>query len=745
MSTGKYFYLLALTILSTTFLSGQKHLAKAERQFELKAFDLAIENAKKAIEKDPNCIDCHQLVAESFRMMNNNVDAAIWYRKMERFSGLPSDYTFNYGLLLKRMGQYEKARKYFNEYKIIDKSLGEYFAASCKFAVDALSKERDFELNLFGVSSRNTDFGCSIYKNKIIFSSFRPDFKRNLSGTATSSFDDHKCQFYIADNDFKADVNSMQFLLKDEEETYDMGPIHYAAKAPICAITKHNFKDGEKQIFSSDLELGLYLAEVELDGSFRNMVPFPYNEVGYATGFGTLNPKGNILYFSSNRPGGHGGFDIYVSYFKNGKWTYPSNLGPQINSSGNEITPLFDGEILYYSSDYTMGIGGLDVFSTSVVDGEWQTPENMGNGVNSPEDDFYFIKHPKYDSYYLTSNRLGGRGSHDIYLVHRIKKQEVQLLDYADNPSVPKAMNLEDDLVADTDKPIKRKVNFDEAITDPKTNVITESTTTTANKKVVEEVVLGTKSEKKTTTNSSKTISKEISKENKITETKAPAKAIDFNELLPPRATDLNHANTTAVSLAGAKRVAFGEVIRSSSNVYFIQLAAIFQNRANVDQFSSLSRYGSLYKVQQSNATKIKLGYFFDEYEAKEVLRQVKAQGHSDAFITYEALNTSKLHLVTVAENKNVNHKQDFYDASNEGTSYKVRLASYEDPIYFDVTKVNDIGVVEQWTKGEWTIFVMSGYKSLDEAELARVAAMNRGFVDASVVVDRNGILEKMN
>ena len=737
MSTGKYFYLLALTILSTTFVSGQKHLAKAERQFELKAFDLAIENAKKAIEKDPTCIDCHHLVAESFRMMNNNVDAAIWYRKMERFSGLPSDYTFNYGLLLKRMGQYEKAKKYFNEYKIIDKELGEYFAASCEFAVEALSQERDFELNLFGVSSRNTDFGCFIYKNKIIFSSFRPDFKRNISGTATSSFDDHKCQFYIADNDFKSDVNDMQFLLKDEEETYNMGPIHYATSAPICAITKHNFRDGEKQIFASDLELGLYLAEVELDGSFRNIVPFPHNEVGYATGFGTLNPKGNILYFSSNRPGGQGGFDIYVSYFKNGKWTYPSNLGPQINTDGNEITPFFDGETLYYSSDFTTGIGGLDVFSTSVVDGEWQTPDNMGNGVNSPEDDFYFIKHPNFDSYYLTSNRLGGRGSHDIYLVHRIKKQEVQLVDYAINPSVPKAINLEDDIVAEAETPIKKKVNFDEIITDPKTTIRSEDTK--------EEAV----SETAETTD---IVKKEVTLGTNIIEAESSAapnatinKAIDFSELLPPKSVDLNHARANTVSLAGAKRVAFGEVIRSSSNVYFIQLAAIFQSRANIDQFSSLSRYGSLYKVQQSNATKIKLGYFFDEFEAKEVLRQVKAQGHSDAFITYEALNTSKLHLMTVAENKNVNHNKDFYDASSEGTSYKVRLASYEDPIYFDVTKVNDIGVIEQWTKGDWTIFVMSGYKTMEEAELARVAAMNRGFVDASVVIDRNGILEKTN
>ncbi len=736
MITSRYFYLVAFIFLGSSLLTGQKHLAKAERQYELKAFDLAIENAKKAIEKDPLCIDCHRLIAEAYRMMNNNVDAAIWYRKMERFSGLDSDYAFNYGLLLKRMGQYKKAKKYFNEYKIVDKAKGEYFAASCDFAVEALSEERDFELNLFGVSSKQTDFGCSIYKNKIIFSSFRPDFKRNISATATSSFDDDKCQFFIADNNFKSDVNSMQFLLKDDEETYNMGPIHYAMDAPICAVTKHNFKDGEKQIFNSDLELGLYLAEVELDGSFRNMVPFPYNEAGYATGFGTLNPQGNILYFSSNRPGGQGGFDIYVSYFKNGKWTYPANLGPQINSSGNEVTPFFDGETLYYSTDYTMGIGGLDVFSTQVVDGEWQSPQNMGNGVNSPEDDFYFIKHPKYDSYYLTSNRLGGRGSHDIYLVHQIKKQEVQLVDYAVNQSVPQAINLDSDIEAQDRAPLKRKVNYIEVDSDPKVSdaISSESKVITSEKVIKKEV-----------TAKSNITTKEIKNTKEENTEEEGTELIDFSKLLPPKATDLNYTNSAAISLAGAKRVAFGEVIRSNSNVYFIQLAALFQSRANVNQFNSLSQYGSLYKVEQSNATKIKLGYFFDEYEAKEVLRQVKARGHKDAFITYESLNTSKLQLVTVAENKNVNHNQSYYDASNSGESYKVRLASYEDPIYFDVTKVNDIGVIEQWTKGEWTIFVMSGYNSLDEAELARVAAINRGFVDASVVLDRNGILQKMN
>jgi len=136
-----------------------------------------------------------------------------------------------------------------------------------------------------------------------------------------------------------------------------------------------------------------------------------------------------------------------------------------------------------------------------------------------------------------------------------------------------------------------------------------------------------------------------------------------------------------------------------------------------------------------------------DKFEAKEVLRQVKARGHSDAFITYEALNTSKLELVTVSDSKN-NQRYDgnsYYNANSTGTNYKVRLASYEDPIWFDVTKINDVGVIEQWSKGEWTIFVMSGFTSLESAEMARVTAINRGFSGAEVVIDRNGILEKIN
>lgn len=711
LSTRHLIGILFLSLSVVVASSAQKHYYKAEKQFELKAFDLAIENAKKALEKDPDCIECYRLIAESFRMTNSNVDAAIWYRKMEKFPNLPSDYAFNYGLLLKRMGQYDKAKQYFTEYMSIDREVGQYFAQSCDFAKSALSQQKDFELNLFGISSKHTDFGPAVFKDKIVFSSFRSDIDRSVNTKQASQIHQDKCQFFIAANNYKNGSNAISPLLDDNIESYDMGAIHYAADAPVCAVTRHEFMDGGKQIFTDEMQLSLHLAKVDASGAFSDVIPFPHNEVGYATGFGTLNPNGTILYFSSNRPGGLGGFDLYVSYFKNGKWTYPMNLGPTVNTQGNEITPFFDGKDLYYSSDYLTGIGGFDVFSSKVVKGSWMLPKNMGNGVNSPEDDYYFVKHPQAESYYLTSNRLGGRGNHDIYLVHKIQVKEITL-ELAAEDNIPQAVDLEKDLVENTPAPQVRTVSLE---TSPTTVKNTEEKVTVTNTVKEEKVVT--------------------------------REAIDFNKILPPKAVDINSkASSNMISLAGAKRVAVGEVLKTNSSVYFIQLAALFKNQVKLDNYSRLAGYGNLYKVNQSNATKVKLGYFYDEQEAKSILRQVKSSGYADAFITYEVMNSSRMELLQMSNTSTDQYSDMGYNVSpGSDTKYKVRLASYEDPIWFDVNKVNDIGVIEQWSKGDWTIFILSGFNSLDEAEAARVAALNRGFSGAKVVRDSGGILEDLN
>ena len=473
------------------------------------------------------------------------------------------------------------------------------------------------------------------------------------------------------------DLNSTDFLLPATDESFDLGPIHYASESPIVAVTKNNFRDGEKQIFSNDLELSLFLADVNPNGSFSNLKAFPYNEVGYATGFGTLNPTGKILYFASNRPGGYGGFDLYVSYFKNGQWTYPDNLGPQINSQGNEITPYFDGETLYFSSDYWMGMGGYDVFSSFVHQGKWQVPGNLENGVNSPEDDYYFIKHPFMESFYLTSNRLGGRGYHDIYLVHKAPEQEV----VASMDIAPPAVDLEDDVVEEIDWAANTSfVNYtEEGSAEPidyNPDVVPEPVNLDAveevpaavdleNKDSFDAVVIEvlTKEELEAKRNEAKlneekaiteevivedasiedSKAKEENTENSIEEKKNEGKLIDFDKMFITEDTNMDNSESSSLTLAGAKRVSYNDVINNlDEGVYFIQLAALFRSQGDMSLFNTLTRFGNLYKIQSANSTKVKLGFFENEDHAKNVLSKIKALGYHDAFMTYEIMNPAK-------------------------------------------------------------------------------------------------------
>ena len=733
------FLMLCLAVcLASAPLMSQKNLIKADRQFELKAFELAIENAKKELEIKPDCIECHEIIAESFRMMNQNVDASIWYRKMEKFEQLPESYWFNYGLLMKKMGQYDKAIKCFENYKEVDEAIAVHFIESCDFAKAVLAEDINFELNLYTASSNNTDFAASIFKDKLVFASFRKDFKRSLEKQNKSIVDPQGPQLFISDLTY-GNINAVHFLLHDNEETYDMGPVHYASESNSCVITKNNFNDGEQQIFSNDLELTMFLADVEPDGSFNRITPYPYNEVGYATGFGTLNPAGNILYFASNRPGGYGGFDLYVSYFKDNQWTYPENLGPKINSTGNEVTPYFDGTKLYYSSDYHKGLGGLDVFRSEVHDGRWINPVNMGNGINSPEDDFYFIKHPEKSSYYITSNRIGGKGSYDIYNV--IKADEnTEVMEVAYEDVAPAEVNIDEDVVEAFDQEAQyttvkleeesiidtREINAEESEIIAETDVEAVEATSESDATIIMEEEIA-----------------EIDTETTISEVEA-TEAIDFSSILPPKAVDVNHYNARHISLVGAKMVAFGEIINDNTNVYFIQLAALFKSSGNIQSFLHLTQFGSLYKMKQSNAIKVKLGYFMDESQAKKVLAEVKKMGYNDAFITFESLNTGRLELVEVSEKVAHNYAMDgFQSDETTGVNFKVRLASYEDPIWFDFNKVKDLGIIEQWTKDQWTIFILSGFSNLDEAQKVKLVAQNRGFRDAEIVLDKNGILER--
>jgi tetratricopeptide (TPR) repeat protein len=134
-----------------------------------------------------------------------------------------------------------------------------------------------------------------------------------------------------------------------------------------------------------------------------------------------------IAIFSSDRPGGYGGRDLYrMIKFPDGNWSLPQNLGPTINSPYDEDAPFLsiDKKQLYFSSNSDRSMGGFDIFvSLKIGDNDWSTPVNLGYPINSTRDDIYFTTTADGLLGYLSSNRSGGKGETDIYEVEFVSKE----------------------------------------------------------------------------------------------------------------------------------------------------------------------------------------------------------------------------------------------------------------------------------------------------------------------------------
>ncbi len=134
-----------------------------------------------------------------------------------------------------------------------------------------------------------------------------------------------------------------------------------------------------------------------------------------------LSGDGKTLVFASERFGGIGGSDLWMSRLGSGGWSAPVNLGEEVNTAGNEITPFLspEGSTLYFSSDGLPGMGGFDIYASTMQDGKWSAPKPIGRPFNSGDDDIFFHGDITADTVYFSSNRGGGTGGFDIWRAAR--------------------------------------------------------------------------------------------------------------------------------------------------------------------------------------------------------------------------------------------------------------------------------------------------------------------------------------
>ena len=193
---------------------------------------------------------------------------------------------------------------------------------------------------------------------------------------------------------------------------FQEGPGSYDVTSDRFYFTRSDSKYDKKK----KVHLNVYFIKKAEINQNKIALPLPFNMEGYSTLHPAISPSGKRLFFASDRPEGFGGMDLYYVDIENGRFSSPVNMGPDINTEGDEVFPFaFSDTQLFFSSNGREGKGKLDVFLTEhVIEKRWET-FILGKGINTEEDDFSFGIKENLSMGYFASDRQGGQGADDLY------------------------------------------------------------------------------------------------------------------------------------------------------------------------------------------------------------------------------------------------------------------------------------------------------------------------------------------
>ena len=380
-------------------------IQRADKLYKNQIYDQAADMYLTYLQQTYN-YEINLKLAECYRLMHSTVDAEYWYGVIETQNTADPDILRRYADLLKTNGKYRSAKEYYLKYAAYEED-GYYYAASCDWAITNRTKSPAYFIDTLGFNTTDSELTPTFYKKGLIYA--RSTGNKINPTTGVSFYDLYYTELR---NDSLWIISPMQNV---NSEVHEAAP-YYDSNDQKLYFTRNNHYRG-RTIKSSDGEVKLELYfSTSVDNKFTGPRPVSVNSKTYSVGQPTVSPDGKVLIFASDKPGGYGGTDLYFCTKKGNDWSNAKNLGPAINTKGDELYPSMSPEgVLFFASNYHPEFGGFDIFKSSRVDQYWTNPENLGMPVNSSQDDYALIMRNGVG--YFTSNRAGGQGSDDIYQV----------------------------------------------------------------------------------------------------------------------------------------------------------------------------------------------------------------------------------------------------------------------------------------------------------------------------------------
>lgn len=430
-------------------------LRRALQEYQSLRFADAIRELKKVLEKDPDNLTALEMMASSNRNIKDYDEAVHWYAELCKLRNIKPEWALYYAEALANKQKYEESEQWYRKFLSL-RPTDRRASAFSKANFNAFSANAgEYKVKFVNINTEDSEYSPMYYKSGLMFVSNRAqktrfvfqwdrtsysdiyilnDLKSLEEADSTKKSESARSEGYLAQTDSKdrsllglltssskkavSNENDPYLLRGKVRSSYHEGPFVILPEGSLL-FTRNNFISGKAGKSNSGInKLKLFTAS---GANWEKITPFPYNNNEYSTGHPTVSQDGKILIFASDMPRGFGGTDLYYSVRTGDgkKWGRPVNLGPKINTEGNEQFPyLHNNGKLYFSSTGHPGLGGLDIFEVVLKDlRAIGTPKNLGVDINSSGDDFGFIMDEEQKNGFFSSNR---RGNDDIYQFNRM-------------------------------------------------------------------------------------------------------------------------------------------------------------------------------------------------------------------------------------------------------------------------------------------------------------------------------------
>jgi len=387
-------------------------------KYEYKKNDDAYQFLEKAVKLDADFYEAQMLLGDVCADLGKWDESALAYRKAldlnpERFQPL----RYNLAGTLIRLKQFDEAKALVETFLTKDKispelrKKGERRLGQIAFMKEAFLNPVPFNpINLGAkVNSVYNEYHPSftVDENVLIFTRMRPSDEFTDNGGARFEED-----FYISRKESDGNWSIARPMGPPVNTNKNEGAHCISPDGVIFFFTGCNRRDG---LGSCDLYMSRKTAN---NWSTPVNMGEPVNSSAWDSQ-PTISSDGSTLIFVSRRPGGFGASDLWMTTIEdNGNWSNPVNLGDSVNTDQDEFGPFFhpDGKTLYFSSSGHPGMGGKDLFFVSKKDdGTWSTPKNLGYPINTEDDEIHMVVSADGNTGYISSNREGGFGERDIY------------------------------------------------------------------------------------------------------------------------------------------------------------------------------------------------------------------------------------------------------------------------------------------------------------------------------------------